>query len=142
MAFKIYTKTGDKGETGLFGGKRLPKNHIRIEAYGTVDELNSFIGVVRDSVQEKQTRFILKEVQDRLFNIGASLASDPEKNMTTPDILESDIELLEKEIDRLNEEVNKPFSTHCSNLVLHYASAHDVIQSWRSLRRNAPPFGR
>jgi cob(I)alamin adenosyltransferase len=105
MAFKIYTKTGDKGETGLFGGKRLPKNHIRIEAYGTVDELNSFIGVVRDSVQEKQTRFILKEVQDRLFNIGANLASDPEKNMATPDILESDIELLEQEIDRLNEEL-------------------------------------
>jgi cob(I)alamin adenosyltransferase len=105
MAFKIYTKTGDKGETGIFGGKRLPKDHIRIESYGTVDELNAFLGLVRDQVQEDQLRELLKNIQDRLFTIGANLASDPEKKLTTPDIRESDIELLEQEMDRMNEEL-------------------------------------
>ncbi len=103
MAFKIYTKTGDKGDTSLFGGKRLPKSHIRIESYGTVDELNSYIGLVRDIVGNDEIRIVLKEVQDRLFTIGSNLASDPGKNMTTPDVIESDVELLEKEIDRMNE---------------------------------------
>lgn len=103
MATKIYTKTGDKGETSLFGGKRLPKSHIRIEAYGTVDELNSYIGLVRDCVENDQIRLILKEIQDRLFTIGANLASDPGKNMITPDIFEADVKLLENEIDRMNE---------------------------------------
>jgi len=103
MAFKIYTKTGDKGETGLFGGKRLPKNHIRIAAYGTVDELNSFIGLLRDCVTEKAVRAVLKEIQDRLFTIGANLASDPSKSAIAPDILEEDIQFLENEIDKMNE---------------------------------------
>ena len=105
MAFKIYTKTGDKGETSLFGGKRLPKSHIRIESYGTVDELNSYIGLIRDVIENDEIRSVLKEVQDRLFTIGANLASDPDKNMTTPDIVESDVEMLEKEIDRMNENI-------------------------------------
>lgn len=105
MAFKIYTKTGDKGETSLFGGMRLPKHHIRIEAYGTVDELNSYIGLIRDNLEEKSMRSLLKEIQDRLFTIGSNLASDPEKNMTTPDINPSDIELLEKEIDQMEAEL-------------------------------------
>ena len=86
MSFKIYTKTGDKGETGLFGGKRLPKYHLRIEAYGTVDELNSYLGLVRDSLSEEASRDFLKEIQDRLFTIGANLASDPDKSMDTPDL--------------------------------------------------------
>ena len=103
MAFKIYTKTGDKGETSLFGGKRLPKSHIRIDAYGTVDELNSHIGLLRDVVENQEIRTVLKEIQDRLFTIGANLASDPDKEMTTPDILESDVELLEKQIDKMND---------------------------------------
>ncbi len=101
MAFKIYTKTGDKGQTSLFGGARLPKYHIRIESYGTVDELNSYVGLVRDCVEDESIKTVLKAIQDRLFTIGANLASDPSKNMTTPDILTSDIELLEKEIDRM-----------------------------------------
>lgn len=105
MAFKIYTKTGDKGETGLFGGKRLPKNHIRIESYGTVDELNSYVGLIRDVVTISEIKKLLKAIQDRLFAIGASLASDPEKNMVTPDILPADIELLEKEMDRMDEQL-------------------------------------
>ncbi len=103
MAFKIYTKTGDKGETGLFGGKRLPKSHIRIESYGTVDELNSYIGMLRDLAPKEDQKSLLKEIQDRLFTIGSNLASDPEKNMITPDIHETDIVLLEKAIDEMNE---------------------------------------
>ncbi len=103
MAFKIYTKTGDKGDTSLFGGKRLPKSHIRIDSYGTVDELNSYIGLVRDLIEKDETRKVLKEIQDRLFTIGSNLASDPSKNMITPDVIETDVELLEKEIDRMNE---------------------------------------
>lgn len=103
MAFKIYTKTGDKGETGLFGGKRLPKNHCRIEAYGTVDELNSFVGLVRDCVSEKVVRASLREIQDRLFTIGANLARDPSQLTTTLDIGEKDVQLLENEIDEMNE---------------------------------------
>lgn len=105
MAFKIYTKTGDKGETSLFGGKRLTKSHLRIEAYGTVDELNAVLGLVRDSLQNEHLRSILKSVQDRLFTIGANLASDPAKNMSLPDLVPADIELLEKEIDSMEAEL-------------------------------------
>ncbi|NBC07964.1 MAG: cob(I)yrinic acid a,c-diamide adenosyltransferase [Bacteroidetes bacterium] len=103
MAFKIYTKTGDQGETSLFGGKRLPKSHLRIDAYGTVDELNSYLGLLRDSVQEERLRDLLKNIQDRLFTIGSNLASDPDKDMIVPDVKDSDIELLEQEIDRMND---------------------------------------
>jgi cob(I)alamin adenosyltransferase len=103
MAFKIYTKTGDKGETGLYGGRRLPKSHIRIDAYGTVDELNSYIGLIRDQLTEPAQRNILKEIQDRLFTIGANLAADSTKDMPVPDILEADIVLLEKEMDAMDE---------------------------------------
>lgn len=103
MAGKIYTKTGDKGQTSLFGGKRLPKSHIRIEAYGSIDELNSFLGLLRDSVEAGSLKELLKQIQDRLFTIGSNLASDPEKKMITPDIREDDILLLEKEIDQMNE---------------------------------------
>ena len=102
---KIYTKTGDAGTTGLFGGKRLPKNHLRIEAYGTVDELNSYIGLVRDVATNDDIRQLLKSVQDRLFTIGSNLASDPEKNVITPDLNVTDIEVLEKAIDEMNEEL-------------------------------------
>ena len=105
MPFKIYTRTGDQGETSLFGGKRLPKNHLRIDAYGTVDELNSHIGLVRDSVTMGEIRDLLKEVQDRLFTIGSNLASDPDKPLAVPDVKEADIEILEKEMDRMNDEL-------------------------------------
>ena len=105
MSFKIYTKTGDTGETALFGGKRLPKSHLRIEAYGTVDELNSHIGLVRDCLDNEHLRSVLKEIQDRLFAAGASLATDPEKNLTTPDVTASDIQLLENEIDSMEAEL-------------------------------------
>jgi cob(I)alamin adenosyltransferase len=101
MAFKIYTKTGDTGETALFGGARVPKNHHRVEAYGTVDELNSYIGLLRDLIETPDYRLVLKDIQDRLFTIGAVLASDPSKAMVTPDIQNKDIELLENQIDAM-----------------------------------------
>ena len=105
MAFKIYTKTGDLGKTSLIGGTKVAKNHLRIESYGTVDELNSYIGLVNDLLNEEHSKDILKEIQDRLFTIGSSLACDPEKEplMKIPDLKESDILLLETEIDKMNE---------------------------------------
>jgi cob(I)alamin adenosyltransferase len=103
---KIYTKTGDKGYTSLIGGTRVPKSHIRIESYGTVDELNSYIGLIIDQDIDAHHKKILKQVQDRLFTIGSSLASDPEKSrMIIPDLHPEDIELLEKEMDRMNEQL-------------------------------------
>jgi cob(I)alamin adenosyltransferase len=105
MALKIYTKTGDKGTTSLIGGTKVPKSHLRIEAYGTVDELNSHIGLCRDLLADEQSRNTLHEIQDRLFTIGSSLACDPvkEPKMKIPDLKEEDVVLLEKEIDRMNE---------------------------------------
>lgn len=103
MATKIYTKTGDKGQTSLIGGTRVPKFDIRIEAYGTVDELNSFIGLVRDQKIDLKSIEVLIEVQDRLFTIGSLLAADAKNKMPLPQISEADILFLEKEIDQMNE---------------------------------------
>jgi cob(I)alamin adenosyltransferase len=102
MAFRIYTKTGDKGETSLIGGTRLPKHHIRIEAYGTVDELNSHIGLLRDVISDDDVHGLLINIQDRLFTIGSHLAADPVKSkMQLPEIREEDILALEKAIDSI-----------------------------------------
>ena len=105
MALKIYTKTGDSGTTSLIGGTKVPKSHLRIESYGTVDELNSFIGFANDFIQHVRSNEMLKEIQDRLFTIGSSLACDPDKTpqLKIPDLLEDDISLLESEIDSMNE---------------------------------------
>jgi cob(I)alamin adenosyltransferase len=104
MTFRIYTKTGDKGETSLIGGVRVPKHHLRIESYGTVDELNSYIGLIIDSLNRDNKYSLLFEIQDRLFTIGSALASDPEKSkMKIPDLHESDIEALEKAIDQMDD---------------------------------------
>ena len=105
MALKIYTKTGDQGNTSLIGGTKIPKSHIRIESYGTVDELNAHIGLVSDLFDHEHSRNILKEIQDRLFTIGASLACDPEKEarLKIPDLKEEDITLLENEIDAMQD---------------------------------------
>jgi cob(I)alamin adenosyltransferase len=106
MAFRIYTKTGDKGQTSLIGGTRLPKHHIRIEAYGTVDELNSHIGLLRDVTDDRTTPELLIHIQDRLFTIGSHLAADPAKNkMQLPLVAEEDIIRLEKAIDAIDAEV-------------------------------------
>lgn len=126
MASKIYTRTGDKGTTSLIGGTKIPKSHIRIESYGTTDELNSFIGLLSDQLNVASVLsappgpsaaipnplfaagiIILREVQDRLFTIGSSLACDPEKEpkLKIPDLKKEDIQKLEEEIDRMNEEL-------------------------------------
>ena len=105
MASKIYTKTGDLGKTSLIGGTKVPKSHLRIETYGTVDELNSCIGLVSDHITDNPSKTTLKEIQDRLFTIGSSLACDPDKEplMKMPDLKEDDIVLLEKQMDAMNE---------------------------------------
>jgi cob(I)alamin adenosyltransferase len=130
MANKIYTKTGDKGATSLIGGTKVPKSHLRIESYGTIDELNSFIGLLRDQLglvhppevilshqdaadpkitapgPEKlaSIRQYLLEIQDRLFTVGSSLACDPEKEpkLKIPDLKDDDITTLEKSIDQMD----------------------------------------
>lgn len=115
---KVYTKTGDKGTTALFGGTRVPKDHIRIESYGTIDELNCYIGLIRDQEIDNHYKDILIEIQDRLFTVGAILATPPEKEVMKNGelrlqklgITESDIELLENEIDAMEEKL--PPMTH------------------------------
>jgi cob(I)alamin adenosyltransferase len=102
---KIYTKKGDKGETSLIGGDRVKKHHIRIEAYGTIDELNSYIGILRSFADEQINAPVLSEVQDRLFTIGSLLASAPGSKMIVPDLHDSDISLLEVSIDKMHEEL-------------------------------------
>ncbi|HEX8270364.1 MAG TPA: cob(I)yrinic acid a,c-diamide adenosyltransferase [Flavobacterium sp.] len=115
---KVYTKTGDNGTTALFGGTRVPKDHIRIESYGTIDELNSYIGLIRDqdiNILYKETLVI---IQDRLFTIGAILATPPEKEilangnqrLNIPRVSENDIELLEQQMDEM--ESTLPQMTH------------------------------
>ncbi|MFZ4671764.1 MAG: cob(I)yrinic acid a,c-diamide adenosyltransferase [Flavobacterium sp.] len=115
---KIYTKTGDTGTTALFGGTRVPKHHIRIESYGTVDELNSHIGLIRDQDINQLYKNVLIEVQDRLFTVGAILATPPEneilKNgqprLNINRISDSDILFLENEIDTMD--TSLPQMTH------------------------------
>jgi cob(I)alamin adenosyltransferase len=105
MSRKIYTKTGDKGKTSLIGGTKVFKSDLRIEAYGTIDELNSWMGLVSDYFTDSHANNIIKEIQDRLFTIGSSLACDPDKEtkLAIPDLHEEDITLLEKKIDAMNE---------------------------------------
>ena len=115
---KVYTKTGDSGTTALFGGQRVSKDNIRIESYGTVDELNSYIGLIRDQEMNQNYKDVLIEIQDRLFTVGAILATpvekevmkNGEKRLKNLGIIESDIELLEKEIDTMEDSL--PQMTH------------------------------
>ncbi len=103
---KIYTKTGDNGTTMLFGGGRVSKAHLRIETYGTIDELNSYVGLVRDSTEDSILKNVLKGIQDRLFSIGANLAANPDKEkLRKPEINENDIILLEQEMDNMDEKL-------------------------------------
>jgi cob(I)alamin adenosyltransferase len=115
---KIYTKTGDKGTTALFGGTRVPKHHIRIESYGTVDELNSWLGLIRDQDIASSSKQELTKVQEDLFTLGAILATDPEKavlkngkeRLNIPKIEESHIHKLEIAIDAMEQDL--PQMTH------------------------------
>ncbi|TAH22165.1 MAG: cob(I)yrinic acid a,c-diamide adenosyltransferase [Cytophagales bacterium] len=100
---KIYTKTGDQGQTSLVYGTRVLKDDLRIDAYGTVDELNSYIGLVRDQAINESRKEILKEIQDRLFTVGASLATEPDKDRKKiPDLYETDVIFLEQEMDKMD----------------------------------------
>ena len=115
---KVYTKTGDNGTTALFGGTRVPKHHIRIDSYGTVDELNSYIGLIRDQEIDQHSKETLIHIQDNLFTLGAILATDPEKTilkngkerLNIPKITEEDVTALEQNIDEM--ETNIPPMTH------------------------------
>ena len=109
---KIYTKTGDKGTTALFTGTRVPKHHIRIESYGTIDELNSFLGLLRDQEMDAHSKEMLALIQEKLFTVGSILATEPKKDkrLKIPRIGDADIEVLEKEMDQMNEEL--PEMTH------------------------------
>ena len=103
---KIYTKTGDYGETSLYGGKRVKKNHARINAYGTTDELLAHIGLIRDQKINPIYQDDLVEIQDRLFTIGAELAADPEKTkLKRPNLYQSDIHFLEEQIDKMEQDL-------------------------------------
>lgn len=101
MTFKIYTRKGDDGKTALIGGDRVSKHHIRVESYGTVDELNSQLGLIRSLEKDESVISALAEIQDRLFTLGSYLASAPGSKMILPGLFESDVEFLEKEIDRM-----------------------------------------
>ncbi len=104
---KIYTKTGDTGQTSLIGGRRVSKADLRIDSYGTVDELNSWIGLLRDQPVNECRKDLLKEIQDRLFTVGAELATDPSKapKQAMPAIIPADITLLENEMDAMDAEL-------------------------------------
>lgn len=115
---KIYTKTGDKGKTSLFGGQRVSKYHIRVEAYGTIDELNANLGYLHDLILDETTKTILFKIQNELFVIGSTLATPPEKEklksgkerLQIDKINDQQISFLEKEIDHMN--TSLPAMTH------------------------------
>lgn len=99
---KIYTRKGDSGETSLIGGSRVKKSHIRIKAYGTIDELNSFIGVIRDCTTNKSQDENLERIQNNLFTIGSELASEPNSKMSLPEVKANEIDVLEHAMDAMN----------------------------------------
>ncbi len=109
MGYKVYTKTGDKGKTGLIGGTRVPKYHERLEAYGSVDELNSYIGLIRSCDIDAHQKEVLVSIQNKLFVIGACLATDEKKSdmRTKLACTNNDVEFLENEIDLLDNELPK-----------------------------------
>ena len=104
---KIYTKAGDKGQTGLIGGRRTSKADLRIDAYGTIDELNAWLGLLRDQPGSINRRELLKEIQNRLFTVGTELATDPERaaQRAMPTIIPNDVTLLEQAMDSMDAEL-------------------------------------
>ncbi len=121
--FKIYTKTGDKGTTSLIGGTRVPKSDLRIESYGTVDELSSWIGLIRDQDIDSKIADNLIKIQDRLFTIESNLACDTTNyKKPLPEIYENDIKFLEDEIGCMNEELPplRSFLLSGGNVIVSY----------------------
>ncbi len=102
---KIYTKTGDKGKTSLLSGEKVKKHNIRLNAYGSVDELNSFTGYLISLNINKKHKEFLTDVQHKLFNLGALLAVKKDVSFRIPEVTDKDIQALETEIDRLNKEI-------------------------------------
>jgi cob(I)alamin adenosyltransferase len=105
---KIYTKTGDKGDTGLFGGGRVPKYSLRIDAYGTVDELNSFVGLASTEVKDTDVEALLEKIQNELFTVGSNLAApdiEKDKNGIIPKVTEDFIKDAENAIDKFEEKL-------------------------------------
>jgi len=101
---KIYTKSGDKGKTSLVGGTRVSKGDPKIEAYGSVDELNSWIGLLGDQVELDNMKTILREIQENLFVVGSNLAAEKDfSGYELPDLIDEDTQFLEKGIDKMNE---------------------------------------
>ena len=107
MATKIYTRTGDQGQTALFGGRKVSKADARIAAYGAVDTLNAYLGWLSDLQQAEAIRPQLRPIQETLFVVGALLAADPDKadKLQLPDLQQTDIDSLERAIDRMDAEV-------------------------------------
>jgi hypothetical protein len=132
---KIYTKTGDQGTTSLFGGKRVSKADLRIDTYGTIDELNSWIGMLRDQeVNQKRTQ-VLIEIQDRLFTIGSILATEPgNTKVKIPALSETDIVFLEKEIDNMESELEpmRFFAAGWTSISLFWACCQDCLPQSRA----------
>ena len=131
---KIYTKKGDQGSTSLIGGDRVLKSHVRIEAYGTIDELNSHIGILRSFVNDDINPFILKELQDRLFTIGSILASAPDSKMVVPDLHTTDTEMLEQAIDKMNEELPVLRTFILPELLHRISKSMDIFTVIRNLK--------
>ncbi|NWJ51925.1 MAG: cob(I)yrinic acid a,c-diamide adenosyltransferase [Bacteroidetes bacterium] len=128
--WKIYTRTGDLGHTSLIGGRRVPKYHDKIEAYGTVDELCAFIGVIRDHDIDAQTRSFLIKIQENLFVLEALLAADPNvEKQKLPSLFESDITALEVAIDEMNTNLNTltTFILPGGNVVVSYCHVARTI---------------
>lgn len=124
MGFKIYTKTGDKGETGLLGGARVPKTAVRIEAYGTVDELNAFTGALTDYSPAEISAEYLKGIQNELFIVGAHLARDPQKrDLPVPEFPKDAIERLERLMDEMDAQLDplKNFILPGGHVAVSYA---------------------
>ena len=100
---KVYTKTGDKGQTSLIGGERVSKSHARLEAYGTIDELNSFVGLLVEYLEDSHDKEVLSQIQSLLFSVGGYLATPENKKQETIGISNKSIVMLEKEIDQISE---------------------------------------
>ena len=127
MANKIYTKTGDKGKTALFGGARISKDDVRIEAYGTVDELNAFVGHLTDQVESTSLKEFMFRLQSVLFNIGSILATDPQKPELKMQFDEQFTLLIEAEIDRMQLELEP-----LKNFIL--PSGHPIVSFCHMVR--------
>jgi cob(I)alamin adenosyltransferase len=133
---KIYTKTGDSGTTALFGGKRVSKADLRIDTYGTVDELNAYIGLLRDQAVNNKRNDVLVEIQDRLFTIGSILATEPgNTKVKIPSVVDQDITFLEKEIDGMESELApmKSFVLPGGHQVISFT--HIARTVWRRAER-------